>query len=398
MSLLVKKTSAGVLVRLGKPLSYHLPETANNLRKDPPEFLLENIKTCKDMKSEGLIEFIESRLKDNSIVLLKECVNTHCVLNRVLSGGTRTAFQTHLVKMMTSKFAVLKAPLVYTIFHYQHLLQDLLILDEFLQKCPDVNVEINIIMNSAYTDAIFDPKCNSETGRVTPSKLTGDMVILISYQLISFLDWFAHYHKKQISLRLFQDSDSLINSGLKSDVFVGVDYINNVFGHKFVFMTTSMICTKQGGIIASLRTDGLSEFLTNRNIHFEIFENVDSNMIQLYKDFETALGVVGPDEDDEIYLDLITFREGPKYIHMADPSALVVERNGKEYRFRGFCVENRKGIYRVRDYDNKVQALVECREKFGADIEKIYTDVSKIYDLDGLFRIGFWLTIYKWLY
>src|SRR4051812_28305143 len=115
MSLLCEKFDGGATVRLGKALPDHLPETAENLRKDSAKFLLESVKTCQGMKSEGLLEFIESRLKDNSIVLLGECVSKQCDLNRVLGGGIRTGFQSHLVKVMTTtEFAT--GTLIYTIF------------------------------------------------------------------------------------------------------------------------------------------------------------------------------------------------------------------------------------------------------------------------------------------
>jgi len=231
----------GLSLQLHKEYKTHWTIGKKNKFKDilikRPEQLLKINKKVEQLfqKKLSLItpEWFEKQSQSNPLCLISECSGTDCPLNR-FNTSVRQEFETLILKTIKDDFKDFdknKDTLNYTSFACGGLFPDLVILTKLIEQgFKKININlidtafkeyVDTLQNKGDTVAldVFDQE-NRDKGIWLRGK---------TYNLVQFLEWFSN---SEISVNLYGSAKDYIEeclniSRLKSDIIVGVDYIES---------------------------------------------------------------------------------------------------------------------------------------------------------------------------
>lgn len=204
----------------------------------------------------------------NPLVLFSECVADECLLNRLKHPQSRDHFQEVLVQQVRRKIQTKALRVCLHMGGY--LFNELCILTE-LGQYYDLTVDV-ILDKGEYIQLVTSPDSNPLAAQKEISFKSTDALDdrrewtqVLTYRYIKFLEWFQSLGIN-MKLSLHDSPETFIQSKRTVDLYMGIDYVDQDLLQAIPFILTSLSTTRAGGLIASLRTDGLLSRSTKMTI------------------------------------------------------------------------------------------------------------------------------------
>lgn len=381
MSLIVNKIDGIVNVTLDDPI-VHQDSLKKRLHTQiqRKELLRRNVTDLDNFPEEfdALVKYTENKLQENSIFCLNECVEQRCFLDRneyPIRGIFEDYLCTEICKLETET-------LKYASWYPGYLFQDLIILNNIAHKFKEIEVSF-IGYGEEFVDllseGIYVPKEIQDTN---PKRRSWRY--MLACRLVSFLSWFQQFHNLKITVKLYRDMEHLIDQQDKFHAFVGVDYIDEFYIFKYMFKMCAGMCTLPGGIIGSLRTDGIPFVLSQVFLSMEIYRNTEIFCQQMKNFWNQYHSLQGMLDDHKIRI-------------KADPElkieTKVIEKNGITYKCTGSW-ENGYDLYLSDKYFDLFDKKRSSENEIFRKVLNTHSSKS-IYHIEGFFKFYLWILLYK---
>lgn len=365
---------------------------------------IENIKSITDHGTEEILNFVCSQ---NPLALFSECYAHNCPLNRNTNGLYRMFFEKKLVNNIIKHNR--SGKLKYTSCYPGYFFQDIIILTQLREHFSEITVNFVGEYNE-YCTMVQDPQFNPNAPtsalsyEFTDEKADRCMWIrFMTYRIIKMLEWLNTTTCK-FNLRFYKSTDSLIseceqNNEAKCDVFVGTDYVDQFPTTIFDFMIVSQCATKNVGLIASLRTDGLPFSSNDINHHIEIKYNLHCNQnIITKKKFTDKLNELAIDLSKHV----TEIEETGKNPFEGIYDESIVGEDGVTYKWHSlYCTsKDQKWIRKYVDdkYSDINKEINKVNEEYYLAFKSKFDDLEKIYDLHGTYKSLLWMIFYLIFY
>lgn len=238
---------------------------------------------------------IHEELRSHPWGLFNECVAKGCLLNRLQMPVLRYHFDTQFTGVMLKEREQRDTTLhigVYfsmMLFHPLALAARLLRLGYkkiHLHAVFERSQEIITLMqdsqhNPQAASYLFDPEQYQDE-----HENRGPWLYIMAWRFIKALEF-----SDQIELSIYDSFATCRELDRKMDVFIGMDFIDEFYGHKFIFWENALQITKPDGIIYAVHTNGLcasqpmisAHIVRNRGLSAPEFATIEQNVLQAYE-------------------------------------------------------------------------------------------------------------------
>ena len=200
-----------------------------------------------------------NKLKENPLMLFSECCADYCNLTRK-NNNMRQKFEDYILDKINKNIS--KDNLVITFYGTGYLLQEMIILTKLKQLGYNIS-SINLC-ESRFGEYIDCMKNDSNIFNVTNNDTNTERSLWLSaytlriYHFMNYLNYIGINTK----LNIFDKSINIIKSNTISNIFIGIDYIDDGFTDTSQFHYVAMSTTN--GICASIISYGMIEIYKNK--------------------------------------------------------------------------------------------------------------------------------------
>ena len=216
------------------------------------------------------IDEINEFYRLNPFALFTECTAGNCPLNRLNYKGykIKEKFENELINIVND---IDKEQLVITTYccsefnllmllpkiQHDNIVLNLIepnfnkVIEMYLDENINPNYEVNIFDVDNYTLPINYPQKANYL-------LFNTMIKIKLLELLNYL-----FDNVKVNLYLSTKDyieECIENPQIKTDVFIGIDYVDQFYQYIYTFKETSIMCTQVDGYIMSLRTNGIPIF------------------------------------------------------------------------------------------------------------------------------------------
>lgn len=369
-----RKLGSGVGFRLKSVTCTYNPDLLagyiNKLRNNDVIDLLENRPSCSS--DQNVLE----TTRDHPLIPFGECVAEFCILRRKDNPIFRSFTENKIAEYIRENS---NQNICITSYFSTGFFAELMIMSKISSRSISLNI-INPVpeLLEVIQDIAHNPHAVHNGIHYTGSKLEyiddelerAKWVEVQITRIIKFLE-VMYYLQIDLELNIFPHCQSLedaIHEKLihPSDIFYGLDYIDESPQFIFTFMECALKTTKSDGVIISLRTDGIFD---SPNIHFTISKNQyntsdEARLHALKTDIQTQRMFVNA----EIHRIKATSNDDNDY------EPVYITHNGKRFKYTSHVWNNEGEFdeYTTEVYNN-AKAILEHK------YDNFYDTVSEIF-------------------
>lgn len=213
----------------------------------------------KQREKSNLMMF--NKLKENPIMLFSECCSEYCALTRKINN-MRKRFEDYFLDKMNKCSNKDNSELVITFYGSGYFLQELIIITKLKQLGYHIGT-INLI-EIRFGEYLECMKNDDNVFNVTNNDTNIERSLWLSsytlrlYHFMNYLNYIGVNSK----VNMFSDSINIIKSNTVSNIFMGIDYIDDGFTDIAEFHYVAMSTTD--GICASIISHNMIEIYKNK--------------------------------------------------------------------------------------------------------------------------------------
>lgn len=400
--------------------------------KSPIELLKKNKIYMSDIKKNidntSIENVVHMITKNNPLALFSECTAEDCPLNRHNNVGKyyKSFFENKVVDEIINHNK--KDNLIYASYFPGFFFPDLMILTKLRNQYKTMAIHLVGTHYDEYCSIIENDDINliAKKGLIDNYLMDDNIqrkryMEMTTFRFVKLIEWLEVCGCK-VTIRIYRSNNAMIeeckNKASQVDVYIGVDYVDQFPNTICEFQKMAICCTKNNGIIASLRTDGISYF-NDSKCHLQIKYNknpeqsidyVQENTLQLdnlrnkikenkIKIHECAncvakydgqivdnRGNIYTEKIDEKGNKIIIFNE-LKYDNVSAKTTAISNASILDIN------QHTISVWKTDKYDqfkNNLKTNLNC---YHNDINKKFKDLNSLYDLHG--SIGFICILFK---
>lgn len=265
-------------------------EYATKIINNPSDVLRENINHTKKLETNThqlSFDWLDKHYGTMPLALFSECFESRCALCRNFCDQ-REIMEEEILKLE------LPSNLIYTTYMCGYFFQDIVILTKLISEKKITHLTLNItdatVDYTSYITSEHNPRIGETNGLyntvTNDKKHQQQYMMLMTYRLLKLIEYFESFGI-ELTFRIYDDikqyyDQCILDSSYKSDIYVGIDYIETCMQDTTIFKAFSVMSTKENGYICSSHTDGFGStniatmIVTNNNVNDMIVQLIDA--------------------------------------------------------------------------------------------------------------------------